>query len=114
MAGPHDPEVQANGNILIPLSSMGGTFIETDPTGKRLLMYKRYKPDEGIFHVRDANRLPNGNILITTALRLVEMTAQGKAVWQMFHSGLKKKKRDGSNHLYKATRIAPDGTAYGR
>ena len=84
---PHDPEVESNGNILIP-HSCNGLLVETDSSGTRITFQKRFKMTEGIAHIRDANRLPNGNILITSGTRLVEITAQGQVIWQMKHSKL--------------------------
>ena len=62
--------------------------------------------------IRDANRLPNGNILIASATRLVEITARGQIVWQMKRSNLGDRVKN-AKQFFKAIRIAPDGTAYG-
>ena len=58
--------------------------------------------------MRDADRLPNGNTLITTASRLVEITKEGEIVWEL---KLKLTEFQPSQMpkigLYKAERIAP-------
>ena len=74
VARPHDPEVQANGNLLIPHTGVAGMLVETDPMGPRQLWQKIWLPDTGTYVVRDANRWPNGNILISSGTRLFEMT----------------------------------------
>lgn len=116
VARPHDPEIQANGNLLIPHTGVAGMLVETDPKGQRQLWQKIWLPDTGIYVIRDANRLPNGNILITSGIRLLEISPDKQVVWQMklAKAGEKKGKRiDLAHMLYKAIRIAPDGTAFG-
>ena len=113
LVAPHDPEVAANGNLLIPHAGVGGLLVETDPSGTKIIFQKRFRRGkQRIYHIRDANRLPNGNILITSASRLVEINARGRVVWQMKHSELAEKVKN-DNQFFKAIRIAPDGTAYG-
>jgi hypothetical protein len=112
LVAPHDPEVQANGNLLIAHAGIGGLIVETDPMGKKIVFQKRFNGVPRIYHIRDANRLPNGNILITSANRLLEINANGQVVWQMTHPKISDEVEKGS-HFYKAIRIAPDGTVYG-
>lgn len=113
LVAPHDPEVATNGNLLIPHAGIGGLLVETDPSGTEIMFQKRFKRGkQRIYHIRDANRLPNGNILITSASRLVEINARGLVVWQMKHSDLAEKVKN-EKQFFKAIRIAPDGTAYG-
>ena len=112
LVAPHDPEIQANGNLLIPHAGVGGLLIETDPSGESISFQKRFRRPSNVYHIRDANRLPNGNILIASATRLVEITARGQIVWQMKRSNLGDRVKN-AKQFFKAIRIAPDGTAYG-
>ena len=45
-------------------------------------------PEPDTWPVRDANRLPNGNTLITGAIKIVEVTTEGKIVWQLTLKGV--------------------------
>ena len=109
---PHDPEIQPNGNLLIPHAAIAGLVVETDPAGSRQVWRKFWPRNSGVFHIRDANRLPNGNILVTSGTRLLEIDSAGEVVWQMTRAGLGDKPSN-NQQLFKAQRIAPDGRAYG-
>jgi len=103
----HDPEILPNGNLLAAQQNLlpqdrqkPQAGIEIDPkTGKVVWSY----PMPGQL-VRDANRLPNGNTLITGGTEIVEVTPQGEIVWRLILKGEIKDKymRDG---FYKADRI---------
>jgi hypothetical protein len=55
--------------------------IEIDPeTGEILWEYGIEERDN--MPVRDCNRLPNGNTLITAARKIIEVTPDGQVVWQ--------------------------------
>lgn len=109
---PHDPEVQANGNLLIPHAGVGGLIVETDATGQRQVWRRFWRQGEGISHIRDANRLPNGNILVSSGSRLLEITSAGDIVWQMKRASIGDKPSN-NQQFFKAQRIAPNGKAYG-
>lgn len=126
---PHDPEELSNGNILvanqnIPLGALGGypremaniirqnqpnwhQAVEIDPdTGQVIWRSQEFGYED--MPVRDADRLPNGNTLITTATRIIEITREGEVVWQLKVKGLNKKsipRERASKGLYKAQRI---------
>lgn len=100
----HDPEILPNGNILVATHSGPQRAVEIDPkTGE--IVWQFAVPRQ---LVRDANRLPNGNALITGATKIIEVTTQGKIVWQL---GLKdvaiERKEAPSRGFYKAERISP-------
>ena len=80
----HDPEALPNGNILFANPSPSSPqVVEIDPTGK--VVWNYIIPEANTFSsqaTRDADRLQNGNTLITTANRLIEVTPQGDIVWQ--------------------------------
>jgi len=59
---PHDPEMLPNSNLLVPTPGIGA--IELDmKTGEIVWQYLILDPNN--WPVRDANRLPNGNTLVT-------------------------------------------------
>ncbi|MCX6697978.1 MAG: aryl-sulfate sulfotransferase, partial [Methanoregula sp.] len=80
----HDPEALPNGNILFANPSQSSPqAVEIDPTGK--VVWNYIIPEATTFSsqsTRDADRLQNGNTLITAANRLIEVTPQGDIVWQ--------------------------------
>jgi len=81
---PHDPAVLANGNILAVSQwrDRPHSAIEMDPeTGKTVWQFGI--PLRENWPVRDANRLPNGNTLITGSTRIVEVTPDKNIVWQL-------------------------------
>jgi len=87
--GQHDPEILPSGNLLVAnhnqLSSNRGKpqrAVEIDPkTGN--IIWQFPIPGQNNWPVRDANKLPNGNTLITGLNRIVEVTPQGEIVWRL-------------------------------
>ena len=104
MHGPHDPEVLPNGNILV--ASLPHRVVEIDAkTGRIVWQFRTLQ--QGILDVRDVNRLPNGNTLLTGALELIEVTHGGEIVW---HLRLKDViEIEMPKRFYKAERIATYG-----
>ena len=98
----HDPVMLPNGNILMADHSEPQRAIELDPkTGK--IIWEFVLPRQ---LVRDANRLPNGNTLITGATMIIEVTNQGEIVWQLRLKDLVLEKREAPGRgFYKAERI---------
>jgi len=81
LTGPHDPEVLPNGNILVA-SFRPHRVVEIDAeTGK--IVWQFATNPRGVEGVRDADRLPNGNTLLTGIPKLAEVTAEGEIVWQL-------------------------------
>jgi outer membrane protein assembly factor BamB len=98
---PHDPQVLANGNILLANHVEPQRAIEIDPqTGQVVWQYVLPRQ-----LVRDANRLPNGNTLITGSTALVEVTRQGKVVWQLNLRTSLERQEGPARGFYKAERI---------
>ncbi|HEY9206753.1 MAG TPA: aryl-sulfate sulfotransferase [Candidatus Methanoperedens sp.] len=82
----HDPEIQPNGNILA--TSFNPPMVVEIDTKTNKIVWKhsipRYsEPGKDIWPVRDVDRLPNGNSLITGSSKLVEVTNDGETVWQL-------------------------------
>jgi hypothetical protein len=85
---PHDPEVLPNGNILAVSQwrDRPHRAIEIDSkTGE--IAWQFAMPERKTWPVRDADRLPNGNTLVTAATKIVEVTTEGKIVWQLTLKG---------------------------
>jgi hypothetical protein len=102
----HDPEVLPNGNILLANHDRPQRAVELDPkTGKIVWQSPGFELDAT--PVRDANRLPNGNTLITGSTKIVEVTAEGKIIWQLTLKGITLVGLDAASRgFYKAERIS--------
>ena len=102
----HDPEIQPNGNILLANHDRPHRAVEFDPkTGKIVWQSAGFEKDAT--PVRDANRLPNGNTLITGSTKIVEVTAERKIVWQFTLKGITLVGQDAASRgFYKADRIS--------
>ncbi len=101
----HDPEVLHDGKILLANHGRPERAVEVDPkTGK--IVWQSAGFELGAIPVRDANRLPNGNTLITGSTKIVEVTAEGKIVWQLTLKGTTLAGLDASARgFYKAERV---------
>jgi hypothetical protein len=101
----HDPAVLANGNILLANHDRPHRIIEFDPvTSKVVWQTMGFQQNET--PVRDANRLPNGNTLITCSNKIIEITPEGKIVWQMSLKGVTFTGNEAAGlGFYKAERI---------
>ena len=78
----HDPEVLPNGNLLVMNHSRPNKAIEIDPKTNKVVWESR-KFGKRMSPVRDADRLPNGNILITGTTKILEFTPDGELVWRL-------------------------------
>lgn len=57
--------------------------------------------------VRDCNRLPNGNTLITAARKIIEVTPEGDVVWQFGLADTVPELKDSAQlGFYKAERLS--------
>jgi len=79
----HDPEVLSNGNVLVANPHFTPEeVVEIDSeTGE--IIWRFVMPDSSTWPIRDANRLPIGNTLITGTTQIVEVTADGQIVWRL-------------------------------
>jgi hypothetical protein len=102
----HDPEVLPNGNILLANHGRPQRAVELDTkTGEIVWQSPGFELDAT--PVRDANRLPNGNTLITGSTKIIEVTAEGKIVWQLTLKGMTLTGLDAASlGFYKAERIS--------
>ena len=108
-AANHEPELLENGNILLALRRPH-RFVEIDRESKTIVwQWEHPKGHKAIRTNREANRLPNGNTLVSSQDRLYEVTRDGEIVWQVnAPSGGNNRRK-----FHKAIRITPDGKAYG-
>ena len=118
---PHGPEILPNGNILVVNHSKSHELMEFDSSTNEIAWrflppYQRIGMELGIgkknarkvmMPIRDADTLPNGNVLLTAYGIIFEVTRDGDIVWQLqftdFQAAL-----DGwrSTGFYKAQRIS--------
>ncbi|MBU2054392.1 MAG: aryl-sulfate sulfotransferase [Proteobacteria bacterium] len=104
----HDPVMLPHGNILVANHQKPHRAIEVDlNTGKIVWQSPGFERDAT--PVRDANRLPNGNTLVTGTTKIIEFTAEGEIVWQLKLKGVYFANQRSMRGLgfYKAERIAP-------
>lgn len=78
----HDPEVLPNGNLLVMNHKKPHRAIEIDPKTDEVV-WGSVGFGREMSPVRDADRLPNGNILITGTNTLLEYTPEGELVWRL-------------------------------
>jgi outer membrane protein assembly factor BamB len=79
-----DPEILPNGNMIVVLQYRYRTHrvVEIDlKTGRPIWEFAIPEPNNT--PVRDANRLPNGNTLITGTTAIMEVTLNGDVVWRL-------------------------------
>jgi hypothetical protein len=102
----HDPEMLPNGNILLANQCLPHRATEFDPKTNEVV-WEYVIPERTNWPVRDANRLPNGNTLITGTTGIVEVTPEGEIVWRLRLQGVSfSTPRDAAGGgFYKADRI---------
>ena len=88
----HSPKILPNDNLLVADT----TWLRAGPWGpdekrppggievnrKTEEIVWQFRPKE-LLHIRDADRLPNGNTLITTGQAIIEVTPEGKVAWRL-------------------------------
>jgi hypothetical protein len=103
----HDPEILPNDNILTTSLPQGQphSAVEIDPDTSSIV-WEYLIPGQENRPVRDANRLPNGNTLITGATEIVEVTTGGEIVWRLRLQGVSFSLQEAAGlGFYKADRI---------
>ncbi len=112
-SNPHDPELTIDGTLLVAVHRPS-VVLEVDPDTKDVVW--SWSPEvDSAGKIRDANRLPNGNTLITSTRSVLEVDASGTVVWQLLadESLFGEDAPAEMRPFYKACLIAPDGTVYG-
>ena len=103
----HDPEILPNDNILVTSLPPGipHSAVEINPETSTIV-WEYLIPDRQNWPVRDANRLPNGNTLITGTTEIVEVTPEGEIAWRLRLQGVSFSLQEaGALGFYKAERI---------
>ncbi len=110
---PHEPELTEDGTLLVALHSPG-SVVEIDIATREVIWSWVPEADDSV-GIRDVNRLPNGNTLITTAFSIVEIDPTGTTVWSL--SSNMKEDLSGTGAtlrpFYKCVLLGPDGEVYG-
>ena len=75
----HSPKVLPNDNLLV-CDTGNERVLEVDRKTGEIVW--QFKPDRRA-HIRDADRLPNGNTLIVMGDRIIEITSDLKLVWEL-------------------------------
>ncbi len=107
---PHNPSLLDNGNILIfdnGASRRYSRIIELNPLTKKIVWEYKADPQEEFFseHRGGAQKLPNGNILITESDRgrVFEITPEGDLVWEFLNPVFDSLNQRG--HIYRMIRL---------
>ena len=108
----HAPTMLANGNILIfdnGAQRGHSRVLELEPRSGAIAWEYKGKPSESFFSKWRgiAQRLPNGNTLITESERghVFEVTHEGEIVWDFWNPEIQKSKR---KRIYRMIRLPPD------
>lgn len=94
---PHDPEILPNGNILVGDHARPHKTMEVTRDGEVVWSWSR----PVLRAVRYNHLLPNGNILLTDRMNIIEITPGGRIVWQLELLDVEPDK-----WMYKAERIS--------
>lgn len=109
----HDPDVLPNGNLLIfdnqglGAEQRASRVLEVDPVNGRVVWQFVGIGEDRLYSVYGSGqqRLPNGNVLILESMggRILEVTRQGRVVWEYHHAG---------GVVHAARRMSPDSLAF--
>jgi len=103
---PHDPEMLADGRLLTA-NHTANRAVEIDPASGEMVW--SFSPNQGKWRVRGADRLPNGNTLITDATQIAEITREGEIVWLLKMNGITYEKGVWPRYgFFKAQRLSID------
>ena len=81
----HNPDKIENANTMVVADSDNNRIVEYDlASGEELWAYDGTGSGRGLQWPRDADRLPNGNTLVTDSrnFRVLEVDSQGRVVWR--------------------------------
>jgi outer membrane protein assembly factor BamB len=80
-AKPHEPSITSDGNVLVAVKGPNVLY-EIEPAS-RAVVWSWSAEEDGAFKMRDVNRLPNGNSLVTSIQTIFEITPEGEVVWRL-------------------------------
>lgn len=113
-AHPHDPELVSNDRMLVAIPTSHNVIYEIDRrSGNVVWEWRHPEGASGPMHMRDANRLPNGNTLIVEAEKIVEVAPSGEIIWQLRAPSINRHFDRLVKYLYKAQRIGADKRVFG-
>jgi hypothetical protein len=100
---PHSPKVLPNDSLLVCDTGNGRVLEVNRETGE---IVWQFKPNQRA-HIRDADRLPNGNTLIVMGDRIIEITYDLEPVWALrYRSPVQVSQGERSGYdYYKAERV---------
>ncbi len=100
----HDPSIIENGNILVATHTTPQAAVEINIETDEVIW--EFEMPRDTHPTRDANQLPNGNILITGSTMIVEVTPDKEIVWQfIIKDGISPPTPASAAGFYKAERI---------
>jgi hypothetical protein len=101
----HDPVLLSNGNLLVANQGHPHQALELNiSTGE--VVWKSLPADVTNIPVRDADRLPNGNTLVTGSTRIYEVTPKNEIVWELILNGISLSGADSASYgFYKTQRL---------
>jgi hypothetical protein len=97
----HDPVMLADGTILLANHADPQSALILDPTTNKILW--NYVVLGQL--IRDADKLPNGNIVITGSSIIIELTPDKKVVWKFGLTTPISKEQASGRGFYKSQRI---------
>jgi len=110
---PHEPELTPDGTLLVAVHQPN-VVLEVDLATREVIWSWSAEVD-GATKIRDVNRLPNGNTLVTSTEAVLELDPTGTVIWRL-DANLDLLDPNAPADLrpfYKASLVTPDGTVYG-
>jgi hypothetical protein len=99
----HDPEMLANGNLLVALRVSPGYHPVREITRDGSVAWEFNQPDIQV--PTYCHRLPNGNTLIAAQNKIIEVTPEKEVVWRVILEGVRPIPEDTGKHIFKVVRI---------
>jgi len=99
----HDPEVLANGNLLVALRISPGYHPVREVTRDAKVVWEFSQPDIQV--PTNCQRLPNGNTLIAAQNKIIEVTPQKEVVWRVILEGVRPIPEDTDKQIFKVVRM---------
>ena len=82
LVNPHGSKLLKNGNVLV-INQFAMAALEIRPATNKVVWTSRAVSMDNVKPLRDADRLPNGNTILTGSTKILEMTSEGEVVWKL-------------------------------
>jgi len=82
LVNPHGSKFLKNGNVLV-INQFAMAALEIRPATNKVVWTSRAVSMDNVKPLRDADRLPNGNTILTGSTKILEMTSEGEVVWKL-------------------------------